>query len=359
MTSNDDSTRRTVLKGLAGLGAAGVVGGLGIGTFASSAAAAGASISANGPATISNDRGDISEVTIDPKFRVEWRNMDEAVGKVFVLVEAKVPNQGDFTPLFRMTPWLTPDTNALGGVRCSKPGTTGHYELNLPLSRVLRNSVEARGNLNSAPRALPRPIVVANEAGRPDYEGADYSSMGGVDAASYLGGSSLGGADQAEQELVDGQGLPLVNNFPGAASGYYGAATDTTPLDQPVDGENKSTTIRLRYTFALYTVNSGMQGYLPDSLGSGWQEHLRSSDIQEDGQGNSVLVMNAEDGYPDIGNNGAGSPAEKNYSALHAIADNHPAVMKSSPAFAVSVENQAASSSGSGSSNTGASGGGQ
>jgi len=41
-------------------------------------------------ARVENDRGDISQVHVDPEFTVSWENLDDGVAKVFYLVEASV-----------------------------------------------------------------------------------------------------------------------------------------------------------------------------------------------------------------------------------------------------------------------------
>lgn len=385
--------RRTALKTLGTTSV--VAAGAGLGTFAFSergSAQSSTAISANSPSTVANDRGDVSKVTIDPEFRVEWENFDTAVGKVFYVIEGKVGSDSDNTgywPVFRSTPWLT--SGSLSGVDQSKPGTTGYHEFTDPLSDVMEQSSEARtgDDKTEDPRSLPRAIQIANELGRPEYDNADYADINGVTADSYLAGNSVGGADEAYTYLDDGEiaktegssaefgssdlnnnkgDLPLVNNFPGAASGYYGAVTDTERFDVGTDSTSKTTTVTLRYTFALQTVNeSSVQYFTENDFGnySGVDdavrndpqfENVRPSDVNS---GNSVLVMNAEDGYPDITNNGAGDPAANNYDAYQTVAGNHPAVISTETSFPVTVENEAAEATATGDSNTNASGGGQ
>lgn len=85
------------------IGGSAVVGGTGLAAMSGSAAASRVSIGATNPGKVKNDRGDVSQVTIDPTFRVEWENLDVAVGKVFYVVEARV-GDGDYWPVFRSTP---------------------------------------------------------------------------------------------------------------------------------------------------------------------------------------------------------------------------------------------------------------
>ncbi|WP_254840985.1 hypothetical protein [Natronomonas marina] len=397
MTNDDERgrslhiDRRTALRTL---GTAGVVAtGAGLGSYMLSGrgAALNVAISATNPSSVANDRGDLSKVTIDPTFRVEWENFDTAIGKVFYVMEARVGSQTDWSPVFRSTPWLTP--GALPGVTRTKPGTTGHFEYTDKISDIMLQSSQDRSAVGEDPRSLPRSIQIANELGRPDYSSASgYPS--GVDSDSYLGGGSVGSADDAYTELDNGRiakpegepaetgsstltnnggSLPLVNNFPGAASGYYGAASGTDQFDTGQDDSSTTTSVELRYTFALQTINeSAVQYFVSGDLSNDYNgdvptaaredphlENVRPSDIKSDNGGNSVLVMDGNDGYPSIEDNGAGSPAENNYDALQAVADSHPAVISTTAAFDVTVENQKAGSGVTGDSNTGASGGGQ
>lgn len=370
-------SRRRALKGI---GAAGVVSVLGLGSISGSAFGASSRISATNPSAVSNDRGDLTRVTVDPTFRVEWEGLDTAVGKVFYVIEARTRDDGnwrDWSPVFRSTPWLTPGT--IQGVNHSKPGTTGFYEITDPLSAIMNRSSAEWGAKDEDPRSLPRAIEVVNEFGRPDYENADFSSHP-ASASTYLAGNSVGSADAATEQLdnweisgpegvppddgsssLDGPNgdLPLVNNFPGAESGYYGAAQGTEHFDVDEDGTSDTDTVQIRYTFALQTINQSMLGAVGDDVGEGWLEYVRQDDVRED-DGNSVLVMNGEDGYPDITQHGANSPASVHYDAYQAVAGNHPSVVSTTSQFTVSVTNEASSSTvTSGDSGTGAEGTGQ
>ncbi|KOX94773.1 twin-arginine translocation signal domain-containing protein [Haloarcula rubripromontorii] len=403
--SRDDSLsidRRNALKmlGTAGVAVAGT--GLGSVAFSGNSAAATVDIGATNPSSVTNDRGDLSKVTIDPTFRVEWENLDTAVGKVFYVIEGRTRDNGnwsDWSPVFRSTPWLTP--GSLQGADASKPGTTGYLEFSDPLSAIMNRSSASRDNDNPSPgfgstgkaedpRPLPRPIEVVNELGRPDYENADYSDINGVDASSYLAGNSMGGANSAYSNLDSGElsrteggaveygdsslddnggTLPLVNNFPGAESGYYGAAGDTSRFDVDEDGASDTDTVEIRYTFALQTLTESDIPYFTGSdfddnystvetaiREDSWLENVRPEDVNT---GNSELVMDGTDGYPSITNNGANSAASNVYDAYQAIADSHPAVISTTAQFTVTVMNEAGDSGVTGDTSAGASGGGQ
>ncbi|NHN64934.1 hypothetical protein G9463_16730 [Haloarcula sp. JP-Z28] len=417
-SSGDDSLsidRRSVLKlfGTTGVAAAGT--GLGSIAFSGNSAAASVDIGATNPGSVTNDRGDLSKVTIDPTFRVEWSNLDTAVGKVFYVIEGRTRDNGNWSnwsPVFRSTPWLTP--GSVQGADASKPGTSGHLEFTDPLSAIMNRSSAARGAKSEDPRPLPRPIEVVNELGRPDYDSADYSNIGGVDASTYLAGNSMGGADSAYSNLDSGElsrtegsaveygdsslddnggTLPLVNNFPGAESGYYGAADDTSRFDVDEDGASDTDTVEIRYTFALQRLNTGfttdksnnrvpvgledslsdveytpVSSFTSNSLKKNYSTieeavredpHLENVRPEDVSTGNSELVMDGTDGYPSITNNGANSAASNVYDAYQAIADSHPAVISTTAQFTVTVTNEAGDSGVTGSTGAGTSGGGQ
>jgi hypothetical protein len=349
--------RRNLLKAVGGIAATASAGGAGIVAMSSGTTAqSGADITATGPSSISNDRGDLTKVTIDPSFRIEWDNFDTAVGKVMVLIEARTIEDGDvqgegWTPVLRMTPWLTEDQEPNGGpnIDYSKPGTTGYFEISGTIGQALAYASRVREG-SSEPAA--RPIEVVNEIGRPDYADEtfpDYPS--GVDTSSYLGGGSIGTASQNYDTI----GSQLVNNFPGADAGYYGAAINTDNFDVPEDGTSDTDTVEIRYTFAFYTPT-----FAEGQLDSEWYENVRPSDLQED-NGNSKLVMDGEDGYPSVTDaEGVDSQASNNYDALQSIADSHPSVITTTTSFGVTVENQESGTTiANGSTNTDAEGGGQ
>ena len=286
--------RRTLLKTVGGIGAAS---GLGIGGMAVlSGGAAASAVNIEGDnLSVSNDRGDLSEVTVDPEFTVSWDGLDDAVGKVFFLLEAKVGN-GDFQPVYRATPWMDVDTI----------GTEGSF------TRPSSNS----GGLG--------PLVIADDDGKPDYATMDF--VGTLD--SYLDGTSMGSADE-----YPNNGVVLQNNFPEANAGYYGAASDTVPFDNDDDnagaGTTETTEVTLRYTLELLRPNLSQLknrmdypvehdgGTLEDSddfqalddavakqVAASQIDGLEESDIDA---GYSAIVMNGEDGYTDFGGYSGGS----------------------------------------------------
>lgn len=343
--------RRDYLKAIGGsIAGASVLGGAGVAAFAGGAAAtAGVAMAAANPAEVKNDRGELTKVTADPSFRIEWSDFDQAVGKVMILVEARTKEDGSWmtrnpasestdywVPIFRATPWLTENMEKNGGpnVDYSQPGTTGYFEVTTTLGEMVAYASRVRTS-SSTPKA--RPLEVVNEAGQPDYENTAYP--GGVDVDSFLLGNSLGGADNYD----------FVNNFPGADAGYYGPAIDTTHFDVPTDGESDSDTVELRYTFALLTVNDSMVA--PENAGSGWYSDVTEDDVTV---GHSVLAMEGDGEYDSVTDHGAGSPSSKYYPAYHDMYDSHPAVIVDTASFAVTVNNELSGTDGSGDSGTGA-----
>jgi len=199
----------------------------------------------------------------------------------------------------------------------------------------------------SGPDAAPHPLVVADENGRPDYASFDFSGINGVDYASYMDGTSIGGADNYSDPAVVGSEV-VQNNFPDVDAGYYGAAMGTDALDNGVDGTQRNTTVYLRYTFELQRPNDSQVG--GSTLGSGAWEHVRPEDVDS---GNSEIVMNGEDG-----NYSFASPDGIAYDDLQAHPD-HVGVLVATVSFNVNVKNQSSETTLSGDSNTGASGAGQ
>jgi hypothetical protein len=183
--------RRNLLKTMGGIGAAATVAGAGIGTLSGSAMASGASISAENPARVENDRGDISQVHVDPEFTVSWENLDDGVAKVFYLVEASVGGSG-FVPIFRATPWLPAGVENNSYVR-AESGTTGEYRLKQPHSMVLNQ--DPRFSDGSGPDESAGPLIVADEDGKPDYAAADWDSYGPSDLNKYV---TTGDVDRAQ-----------------------------------------------------------------------------------------------------------------------------------------------------------------
>lgn len=333
---------------------AGLLGGAGLIAMTGGASAqSGLSMTAADPTIVSNDRGELTKVTTDPQFRVEWANFDQAVGKVLFLVEARTQEDGEwqtrnpasastdyFVPIFRATPWLTKNKKQNGDdhIDYSKPGTTGYLEFKDPISKALHAAVYHR--TGSVPSDVPRPIEVVNEAGRPDYASLDYSDHAS-DLDRFLLGTSIGGA---------ADDFDLANHFPGAEAGLYGAAIGTGDFDVPTDGVTDVDVVELRYTVALLTVNDSWRGadYAgPDS----WFADVPDDEVT---QGHSTLAMEGDGEYPSVTDHGAGSASAKYYPAYHEMADSHPAVLVDTVAFEVGVENELSTNDGSGDSNTGA-----
>lgn len=324
------------MKLVGGIGAATVAGGAGVMSMTGGAAASTVSISATGPSTVSNDRGDISRVTVDPAFNVNWSGLDDAVGKIFWLLEAKVAD-GDWQPVYRATPWLAADDI----------GTSGSF---------------TRPNSNNGGLG---PLVIADEDGRPDYSAMEY-----VDTQStYLDGTSMGSASNYPTN-----GVILQNNFPDEDAGYYGAASNTTPFDNDNEdagnGSSETTSVQLRYTIELQRPNQSQLKYLVDydqvaevadadefsdipaseqkSIAVEQIDGLEESDIDE---GNSRLVMEGEDGYQsfDSYGDGAGIP----YNVLRNNTD-HVGIIVETAQFGVTAQNLGSDSGVTGSSNAGA-----
>lgn len=340
------ASRRTVLKGLGSIGGAAVVGGAGLASFSGSAAASTVSIGAANPGKVNNDRGDVSRVTANPQFDVTWRNLDDAVGKVFFLVEAKVGG-GSWAPIFRATPWIGEPTNT-GYVR-QQPGTTGRYQVKVPLSQALNQ--DPRFDDGDGPDASAGPLVVADEQGRPDY--SSLSFPGGVDYDSFMDGTSIGSAGDYPGAHESGGHQ---NNYPDIDAGYYGAAADTSALDNAGDGSTKETTVMLRYTFELQRPNLSQLSYIVDFSGLSTDaekkakaaeelDWLEESDIDV---GNSKLVMNGEDGNANFAN-----PSGIPYASLRSNADNHVGILSTTASFVVKAQNEASDSGVTGSSNPG------
>lgn len=322
--------RRNYLRAIGGIGAAAGLGGLTV--FESGGAFAQiSSITAN-DFTVSNDRGELHTVTIDPTFQLDWSGFDDAVAKIMMVVEGKYGSSSNgWTPIFRMTPWLDPGGNSGSGLNSSGPGTSGHFYVNSPLSQII-----AQDSRYSSP-PTPRPIEVVNQVGRPDYPSGTYPS--GVTASSYLDGSSLGSASFDHGSIED----DLVNNFPVIDAGYYGAAEAAADANVASDGNAAGTAVDLRYTFGFIRANDSYMsamysGYSDSSDAASVSGGVfEASDIDS---GNSAFCMTTE--------------TSKNYSnARNTIGE--PAVLSATAQFTATVENVAAASSGSVSSGTGGS----
>ena len=329
-------SRRTTLKALGGLTGAGVVGSV---AFAGSAAAADVEITASAPGVVKNDRGDLSRLTIDPQFSVTWENLDDYVAKVFYLIEAKV-GDGEFHPIYRATPWLPADREN-NWYLTAQSGTTGEYTLKKPHSTIL-----AQDDRFGEDDEAPRPLVVADERGRPDYANLNYGDHpDGVSESSYLDGTSMGSAQEAEDHLLKNRDIVLQNNYPAINAGYYGAASGTSALDNDDEGSTARTPVYVRYTFELQRPNGG---WVESRGGVENITNIKDSDLVE---GNSPIVMNGEDG-----NYGFGQPEGIPYKTLQAHAGEHVGVLMDTPGFQVRVANEKSTSEVSGTTNAGASG---
>ncbi|MFC7176950.1 hypothetical protein [Halosegnis marinus] len=347
--SEDDSTnvsRRSVLGGIAGL----AVAGSGLAAVSSTASANSSVSITSADASATLDRGELTSLTINPTFTVNWTGLDDAVGKVFWLVEASVDG-GDFYPLFRATPWLTAD----------QIGTTGSYAVEPSFEEAL--NADDRFDDGSGPDYSAGPLVVADEQGRPDYANYDFGSISGnITYESFMNGTSIGGADDYPGAHEDGG---WQNNYWDVDAGYYGAASDTTPFNETTDGETKTTDVTLRYTFEFQRPNLSQLKYRVDfanydgpeagatqftELSVAEQKRfaaeqidgLEESDIDD---GNSKLVMNGEDGFPEFG-----TPSGLSYSQIRDNADAHPGLLSATTTFTVSVTNKASSSDSTGTS---------
>lgn len=325
-----------------------MVGGVGMLAGSERAAASTVSISAGDPSTVSNDRGDISKVTADPEFHVQWKNLDDAVAKVFYLVEASVDG-GPFVPIFRATPWLPAGVENNSYVK-AKSGTTGEYKLKHPQAMVLNQ--DSRFDDGSGPDESAQPLVIADDDGKPAYSSADWSNYSPADYQSYYEtGVSMGSATEAESFLVDSEGLALQNNYPDINAGYYGAASSTAPFDNDADGTEAATSVRLRYSFELQRPNRSWAESRSGLDSSATKEELaaelpgiKAADIDD---GNSAIVMNGEDGQAQFAN-----PTGVSYAEMRSNYDSHVGIIVTVADFQVTAKNEAADSGATGQSNT-------
>ncbi len=327
--------RRNYLKIAGGVASAAAAGGIGL--IESSGAAMAASGIQSHAVSVKNDRGEVHKITIDPQFTVTWKGFDDVVAKVLVVIEARADytNNGNWsrwTPIFRMTPWLHPK-GSTGALDSSGPGTSGHYHLSRPLSKQ-------KGNVG--------PLEVMNKEGRPDYASVPDDKYPAGSEAKYLNGSSMGHASAAETQLVEGQGLPLVNNYPNIDAGYYGAAGNANDFDHADNGHTSAGRVQLRYTFALLRPNlSYMESMYPHETGD-------SYDSKSDKEKIDLLAGETdaiEPGDVDAGNSAVvmTDQTSKNYYKLQN--GGFEGVTVDTTKFKVSVENLPASASDSGSSN--------
>jgi len=228
MKPNLNISRRTALGTIGSVGLGVVGAGAGLAAFSGSVAALTTNISTQ-PATVTTDSGNVSEVHINPSFNVDWKNFDDPIAKVRVLVEAKSkdgsspPNTSDgYWPVFRATPWIN-GSSENGISESAQPTTTGYFHTNGPWANI---------NLYNG------------TYGRPDYANLSYSWSGGVDEDSFLDGTSIG----------QPTGVPsLVNDGPNGNAGIYGAADDVSAFQNPKDGSTKTTAVDFRFVVSLHT----------------------------------------------------------------------------------------------------------
>lgn len=415
--SNRTLSRRSVLAGAAGL----TIAGASVGAFSSSVAGASSTLSvATNNVRLENDRGDLASLTIDPTFRIEWEDFDDAVGEVFFAIEAKLPDMDEFYPVFRTSPWLIPDGRygnydrpaSINGWRSgsnppanySKPGTTGFVEFNAPVSRVLEASAIARDE-EPGPVA-ERGIVIADEQGRPDYEAAvDGDTLTASQLAGYLSGNTIGSTPEKVENELD---IQLQNRD-------YGAAMNTASFDNGADGTTARQAVQLRYIVQLrrpgvaqmyqntpnltygqfngtydgsgdkpeITSYDELETYIREEIAaaadfeSGWLENMRPSDVaivpeivgSSGGDGDpveflafdatqSLIPMDGTDGYPSMSTEEL-PPTTRAYDRIVNISDQHPAALASEPQFVVAVRNELSRTKSDGETNAGATGGGQ
>jgi hypothetical protein len=341
--------RRELLKRTGSIGAIAAVGGAGVVSLSGGAAASTINITASNPGQVKNDRGDVSEVTANPDFTLTWENLDDAVGKVFYLVEAKVGDGGTWQPIFRATPWIGESVN--NGHLRQEPGTTGQYRIKTNLAAAL--NLDPRFDDGSGPDSSASPLVVADEQGKPDYSSLSFPS--GVDLASFLDGTSIGSASDYPGENQEGGHQ---NNYPDIDAGYYGAAADTSVLDNETDGSSAGTNVYLRYTFELQRPNLSQLSFLVDFSGLSTDaekkqkaaEELDWLEVSDIDAGNSKIVMNGEDGNTNFAN-----PSGIPYANLRNNASNHVGILVTNAKFTVTAVNEGSDSGVTGSSGTGAS----
>lgn len=334
--------RRNYLKTIGGLG---VVGALGLGATGIGSAQAGSTLNVQSQnlGTITNDDGNITEVYVKPRLRIQWNGFDEVVERARILVEARLEQgpggvvlpaweseidglrndiyqalgndygqypllQDSYVPVFRETPWLYNDE--FYPEKLTNEGTSGVFPEGggrFPLfSRASERTSRTGDYFKSEPPAneIPPIVLFSDTDPRPDYAGLPGSDPDiNETPGDFLSGFSISG------------GGNLLN-------GSYGSAGDTSLLDNEADGTNATRYVGLRFTVSL-----------------------RTSDA------NSPLVMNGTDGLPTYEE--ATSPTawpEQNvgYAGLERIAGTHPAVMVGTTQLSLTAANEEATSSGNG-----------
>jgi hypothetical protein len=377
--------------------------------FGSAAAQSNLTIDANDVGPITNDRGDLARVTIDPELTISWDNFDEAVGAVFVAIEARAREDGEFgdwSPIFRTTPWLVPNDRINGDqyIEYTKPGTTGSFSYTSIVNAIERAEATRGEPASWSPVDENGGIIVANEAGRPDYESVlDANTLN-----NYLGGNSIGNTPSTVASELGKEQL---------ANGVYGPAFGTENLDVEEDGTSDADQIELRYTVELLEVSlaifRSVTGYdapanatptggengetlTPEDIyteleslydeqagewagkdgvsldNADWFEYVEPRDITVYAFSNGAFdpseyyyysqhepPMNGEE-YPDVGSadDGEYAATTRDLGQLRA-ASNNPAIMVANSTFTVTVQNEQSSSDASGATNPQASGSGQ
>ena len=280
---------------LRGLGTLGVIGTVGATTLTGSAAALNTSFNASSPNVIRNDRGEVTEVSVDPRVYTRWENLDEEPGKLRFILEAGIDGVQPFAPVYRETPFLNSGSESYG--------TTDRYPGSGRVPLATKNSdfynINSNGDFVSpddGSQQVPPKIVLFKD-GLSTYrnEAADYPDAGGGTGEQHFTGASLG--DDAGDY----------------ANGNYGVLGNTDAFDVDEDGSTGNQTVRLR----LYSV------LLKD---------------------NSESIMQEE--YPAY----SGS-AGYTYQRLRNIASDNPIVNISTAQFTVSTENEAADSGSGGNAN--------
>lgn len=295
---NSGLTRRTALKGI---GAAALAGGVGAMLSSGSAGATMASsFTATNPTAVTNDDGNLSEVSVNPRVYTSWENFDEEPMKLRYVLEAGIEGQG-YTPVYRETPWLFSDETAGNDYG----GTTGRYPESgrVPLASKNSDFYTINGNNDfvdpdDGSQIVPPKVVLFKEGYQmPTYTKPDGSDFGGGSAADHLDGSSLGDDSGAY------------------ANGNYGVLGDTSALDADTDGTSKATKIYLRLTTALLKLNSEsvMQEEYPVYSGSAGYTYGRLRDIAGDHPGVSVstasFTVTAQNEVAGSGTDGSANPS--------------------------------------------------
>lgn len=265
-----DITRRNAIKGI-GVSAVAAVGGLGLASVAQPAAAMTSEFTSGNPGTVTNDKGNISEVFVNPRVYTSWSGFDETPLKIRYILEAGVQGTG-YKPVYRETPWLFTDSNDPQG--SATHGTTDRFPKSGKAPLATKNSafynINGNGDFvdpDDGSQQVPPKVVLFKE-GMSSYfdEPSDYDGHGGGSGQDHWDGSSLGDDSGAY------------------ANGNYGVLGDTTQFDEDTDGESKTTTVALRLTTVLLDENSEslMQDESPAYSGSAGYTYGRLRNIAPD-----------------------------------------------------------------------------